>query len=237
MSGIPRLTPAAPFGQIEFPMPDMQPTPLIPDAVSTTIHLQRCLSRLDGNDPRARSELLEHARRRLALLAQRMFDSYPPLHRREDVEDVLQEAMARLWKSLEEVRPENIAGFMGLAALQIRRALRDLARAHFGREHGEKEFGDRRPVVNGTNGHTFDRHPANGTWHPEQLACWSEFHAAADRLPEPERTTFDLLYYHELPQAEVAALMNLSERQVRRHWQSARRHLHRTLEGLLPRRE
>jgi RNA polymerase sigma-70 factor (ECF subfamily) len=123
---------------------------------------------------------------------------------------------------------------MGLAALQIRRALCDLARDHFGREHGVNGFGDRRPVVNGTNGHSFEQHPSDSTWHPEELACWSEFHAAVDRLPEPERTAFDLLYYHDLPQAEVAGLMNVSERQVRRYWQAARRKLHDLLDGLLP---
>ena len=204
-------------------------------AASTTLLIQQCLARLGAQDPAARAELLGHARRRLGLLAQRMFASYPILHRREVVEDVFQEAMTRLWKSLEEVRPDSVAGFMGLAALQIRRALCDLARDHFGREHGVREFGDRRAVVSGTNGHTFEHQPADSTWRPEELACWSEFHAAADRLPEPERTAFDLLYYHELPQAEVAGLMNVSERQVRRYWQSARRQLHRMLEGFLPR--
>jgi RNA polymerase sigma-70 factor (ECF subfamily) len=88
--------------------------------------------------------------------------------------------------------------------------------------------------VNGTSGHTFERHVADGTWSPDDLACWSEFHEAADRLPEPERTAFDLLYYHELPQIEVAGLMHVSERQLRRYWQSARRELHRVLEGMLP---
>src|SRR5262245_22478204 len=122
-------------------------------AVSTSIHIQQCLSRLGARDPAARAELLGYARRRLGRLAEKMFIAFPALHYREEAEDVYQEAMARLWKSLEEVHPEGVAGFMGLAALQIRRALCDLARDHFGRQHGVNGFGDRRPVVNGTNGH------------------------------------------------------------------------------------
>ena len=193
--------------------------------ISTTIHVQRCLARLGTQDPSVGAELLEYARRRLTLLADRMFARFPVLHQHEEVEDVFQEAMLRLWQSLEEVGPTTVAGFMGLAALQIRRALVDLCRSH---------FGARRPTVNGNDGHTFEHLPGDDTWAPDDLACWSEFHEAADRLPEPERTVFDLLYYHELPQIEVAGLMQISERQVRRHWQSARRELYRVLEGAHP---
>lgn len=203
-------------------------------ALSTTIMIQRCLGRLGRHDPEARAELLGHARRRLMLLAERMFARFPMLHQHEEVEDVIQEAMVRLWKSLEAVGPSTMAGFMGLVALQIRRALRDLARNHFGRDHSAHGFGNHRPAVNGNNGHTFENAPADSASNPEALACWAEFHEAADRLPEPERTAFDLLYYHELPQAEAAVVMQVSERQVRRYWQSARLKLHRLMEGCWP---
>jgi RNA polymerase sigma factor (sigma-70 family) len=202
--------------------------------ISSTIRIQQCLQRLGGHDDAARTELLEYSRRRLVLLAERMFAQFTILHRCEEVEDVLQEAMVRLWQSLKEVGPTTVPGFMGLAALQIRRALRDMARHHFGRKD---ETGQRlRPfrVVSSSNGHTFENRAGDSTWHPDDLTCWSEFHAAADRLPEPERTAFDLLYYHQLPQADAAEMMHISERQVRRHWQSARRELHRMLEGFLP---
>jgi RNA polymerase sigma factor (sigma-70 family) len=200
----------------------------------TTIRIQRCLLRLARQDAAARAELLEHARRRLTLLADRMFAKFPMLHRREEAEDVFQEAMVRLWQSLEEVGPTTVAGFMGLATLQMRRALRDLARRHFGRHKGTAEDPGRHRAVTGIQGLTFDDEPGDSTWHPDALACWSEFHAAAERLPEPERTAFDLLYYHELSQTDVANLMQVSARQVRRYWQTARRELHRQLEGILP---
>jgi RNA polymerase sigma factor (sigma-70 family) len=201
---------------------------------STTVLIQRCLSQLGGKGPAARAELLGHARRRLGLLAEKMLASYPRLHRREEAEDVFQEAMARLWKSLEEVKPESVTHFMRLAALQMRRALCDLARRHFGRQEGDPQSSGRQSVVSDPCGHTFENQPADSASRPEELACWSEFHAAADRLSEPERTAFDLLYYHGLPQVEAAAAMQVSERQVRRYWQSARRQLHRMLEGFLP---
>jgi RNA polymerase sigma-70 factor (ECF subfamily) len=46
-----------------------------------------------------------------------------------------------------------------------------------------------------------------------------------DRLPDDERETFQLIWYQGLTQAEVAALVDVSLRTVKRRWQSARLHL------------
>lgn len=212
---------------------------MIESGASTTVQMQQCLQRLAAQDDAARSELLGYASRRLALLADRMFARFPMLHFREEVDDLLQEAIIRLWQSLDEVGPTTVAGFMGLAALQMRRALRDLARRHFGRNHGLSSVDSssavtNRPVTDAAGGSLSTNPTDDPAQSPDELACWSEFHAAADRLPEPDRTAFDLLYYHELPQSEVAELMNVSERQVRRYWQSARLELHRLMEGWWP---
>jgi RNA polymerase sigma factor (sigma-70 family) len=202
--------------------------------VTTTVRLRRCLERLAEQDVKAREQLLEHARRRLAVLSERMFFRCSALHCREAADDLLQQAMLRLWQALEHVQPTTVAEFMGLAAHEMRWALGDLSRAHFGRKNGTAGANTKRPVVNGTNGHTFHQRPADSTWAPDDLACWTEFHAAADRLAEPLRTAFDLLYYHELPHGEVAELMQVSERQVGRYWRSAREELHHMLKGWLP---
>jgi RNA polymerase sigma factor (sigma-70 family) len=202
--------------------------------VTTTVHMQRCLQRLAVHDAAARSELLGYARRRLGLLADRMFSRFPMLHFREDADDLCQEAMFRLWQSLEQVGPTTVAGFMGLAALQMRRALRDLARREFGRNQGSPRSAAARAAISATSRSVLASATDDPGLAPDELACWSEFHAAADRLAEPERTAFDLLYYHELPYAEAAELMNVSERQVRRYWQSARLELHRLMEGWWP---
>jgi RNA polymerase sigma-70 factor (ECF subfamily) len=200
---------------------------------TTTVRLQQCLQRLAIHDATARSELLEHAARRLAVLAKRMFARVAALRHREDSEDAFQQAMLRLWESLEQADPGTVAEFMGLAAREMRGALCDLARGHAEMQrralHSEADLAairDHRLVLSSQL--------ADSTWAPDDLACWSEFHAAADRLREPERTAFDLLYYHAISQSEVAELMQVSERQVRRYWQSAREKLARTLEEWLP---
>ncbi len=55
-----------------------------------------------------------------------------------------------------------------------------------------------------------------------------------ERLPAEEREVFDLLWYQELSQAEAAALLGVSERTIKRRWQSARIMLHDALKGEIP---
>ena len=51
----------------------------------------------------------------------------------EQTDDVLQNAVVRLLRALEEVRPPSVRAFFGLAATQMRRELLDLARRYQGR--------------------------------------------------------------------------------------------------------
>jgi RNA polymerase sigma factor (sigma-70 family) len=199
----------------------------------TTVHLQRCLRLLHDHEPAARSELLAYAQRRLKALADRMFFRFQSLHSREHADDLLQEALLRLWQSLEAVGPTTVDAFMGLAALQMRRALCDLAKRHHNRNRFDSKMPDVMPQIVSDSA-SLTRVSQMESAAPEDLMRWSEFHLAAGRLPEPERTAFDLLYYHELPQEEVAQMMNVSDRQVRRYWQSARRKLFEMMEGVWP---
>jgi RNA polymerase sigma-70 factor (ECF subfamily) len=75
--------------------------------------------------------------------------------------------------------------------------------------------------------------PSDTPDEPSHLAAWTEFHSQIDRLPAEEREIFDLLWYQELSQAEAAAQLGVSERTVKRRWQSARLLLHQALKGLL----
>jgi RNA polymerase sigma-70 factor (ECF subfamily) len=66
------------------------------------------------------------------------------------------------------------------------------------------------------------------------LAAWTEFHRQIDQLPDEGRETFDLLWYQGLSRAEAAALLKVSERTLKRRWQSARLKLHQAMGGELP---
>ncbi len=199
---------------------------------STTALMQHCLRRLQADEETARAELLGYSRRRLKELADQMFAQFPRLHSREQEDDLLQEAMMRLWKSLEAVGPATVPEFMGLAALQMRRALLDLTHYHFGRKKGTPDDPARRHIATLPTPDAIIDHTDDSNECPETLMMWAEFHQAAEELPEPERTAFDLLYYGELPQLEVAELMGVTDRQIRRYWWSARRMVGRKMDGL-----
>jgi RNA polymerase sigma-70 factor (ECF subfamily) len=202
------------------------------DAPST--HLQRCLERLQAGDESARRELLAGACERLKELTRTMLRDYRRLRRWEESDDVLQNALVRLHRSLQDVTPPSLRDFYRLAALQVRRELIDLARHHFGpegrgrRHHTNAAEGDSRV----TPRPAYER-PGSAE-EPATLAAWAEFHRQADALPEEEREVFDLVWYQGLGHTEAAALLGVSARTVKRRWQAACLRLHEALGGELP---
>jgi RNA polymerase sigma-70 factor (ECF subfamily) len=193
-------------------------------------YLQECLDRLRAGDESARQELLAGACARLTELTRTMLRDYGRLRRWEQTDDVLQNALVRLHRSLQEVTPPSPRDFYRLAALQVRRELIDLARHYFGpegrgrRHHTNAADGDSRPA--------FER--ASAGEEPGSLAAWADFHRQADALPEEEREVFDLLWYQGLKHTEAADLLGVSARTVKRRWQAACLRLHEALEGELP---
>jgi RNA polymerase sigma-70 factor (ECF subfamily) len=155
-------------------------------------------------------------------------DYYPRLRRWEQTDDVLQNALLRLHRSLAEVRPESVRHFIGLAATQIRRSLMDLTRHHFGPEgsaahhHTDGNDIERNEIVN--------QAPAK----PESLERWNHFHQCVETLPDKERELFDLLWYQGLSQNEAANVLGVDLRTVKRRWQSARIMIHEALGGESP---
>ena len=196
--------------------------------------IEALIARLRTDDEEARVELLSRASDRLARLTHKMLRDYPSVQRWEQTDDVLQNALLRLHRALQQVSPATIDDFFRLAAVQIRRELIDLARhytgpmgpgAHHFSRGVEKESGGLRPPALDSPDSTYD---------PSRLAEWTEFHHQVDALPEESRAMVDLLFYQGLSQAEAAAVLGTSERTVKRRWQTARLALHQALGGRLP---
>ena len=188
----------------------------------TTALLNICLDRLKNGDQRARDELVARASRRLAALAERMLRDYPRVARWEHSDDLFQRAAMRLHRSLTEIVPSTAEEFFRLAALQLRRELKDMARHYFGPEglganHSKSTPKSKRSVA---LSRAFDPHDSSSD--PHKLALWTEFHSAVEKLPEIEKRVFDLLWYHELSQVQAAEILQVTDRQLRRYWQSAR---------------
>jgi RNA polymerase sigma factor (sigma-70 family) len=72
------------------------------------------------------------------------------------------------------------------------------------------------------------------TYDPSRLEDCAEFHRQVEALPEQEREVFGLLWYQGLKQAEAAAVLNVSVREVKSRWQSARLLLYQALKGEPP---
>lgn len=183
------------------------------ECLSQTAQLQALLD--EGNE-RAYGELLSLASTRLQKLARRMLRDFPKLRRWEQTDDVFQTAALRLHRSLSEVKPESVKGFLGLAATQIRRTLIDLARHHYGPEGQGANHVSGAEVSGAVMQHGID------TDSPEKLAIWAEFHEQVEQLPEAEREVFQFLWYSGITQRETAELLGISEQTVLRRYHRAK---------------
>jgi RNA polymerase sigma-70 factor (ECF subfamily) len=182
-----------------------------------------------AGDDTARTRLIEHACERLRGLARKMLRRYPKVHRWEQTDDVFVEAVTRLHRALATVRPESPRHFYNLAATQIRRVLIDLARRYYGSEG----LGSHHDTVGArTDGNATPRYErADSSAEPASLAEWTEFHQQVEAMPEEEREVFNLVWYEEMTHEQVAQILGVTTRTVRRRWQDARYRLQKARMG------
>ena len=196
------------------------------DSLQTTI-LKGWLERIQAGDDAAHDELLQSVCNRLEHLTHKMLKKFPKVKRWEDTGDVLSGALMRLMRALQSVDPNSVREFYGLASQQIRRELLDLARHYYGPlgqganhqsspDHHNSELRPMEPV---------DDH------HDDELDKWCAFHQEVENLSSREREVVSLMFYHSWNQAEVAELLQMSDRQVRRIWKEARYKLAEGLKG------
>lgn len=193
------------------------------DPACDTAWLNDRVGRLRAGDRQAADDLLRAVGGRLERLARRMLRNYPVVRSGADTGDVTQGASVRLARALTTVAPTSTRDFAGLAALQVRRELIDLARHHASRgatarvsDPGTADFG------------------TAGGESPSELELWANFHAAVDHLPDEEREVFALLYYHGHTREQAAELLDVAERTVYRRWAAACARLSEWLGGQLP---
>lgn len=179
-----------------------------------TTQLQQHLDLARRGDPEARGQIIDHTCERLRLLTRKMLRGYPGVRRWSQTDDVLQNAMLRLHRSLAGVRPESPRQFYGLAATQIRRELIDLSRHYYGAEGvGARHH---------TDGGKAAEARTDGDLRPEDLESWTRFHEQVERLPDEQREIVSLLWYEGLSQPEAANVLGISLATAKRRWQAAR---------------
>jgi len=134
-----------------------------------------------------------------------------------DPTGVVHEAWLRLIEQ-RQVRWESRSHFLAIAATMIRRVVVDHARAR-GRE---KRGGDLQAVTLSSAGlEAFG--PST-----DVLALNQVFEKLSDADAEKARVV-ELRFFGGLTQREIAAVLDVSERTVERHWQFARAWMHREL--------
>jgi RNA polymerase sigma factor (sigma-70 family) len=173
-------------------------------------------------DDGARRALLERACGRLRKLAGHILaGSFADVAGRHELDSVVHETWLRLAQALETTEPVSVEHFFRLAAQKVRHVLLDMVERH--RRARSRE-------VLGYGSDSRDGTVSGGqTLNPERLARWTEFHEKVASLPDDERAVFEMHYYLELPQAEIAQLLNLHPRKVSRLWISS---TERLTEGL-----
>lgn len=192
--------------------------------------LEACLDRLAAGDAGARDDLIAVACERMRAIAHRMLGRFPTVRRYDDTDDVMQNALVRLHRALGSVTPASPERLLGLAALQIRRELTDLARRHGGPEseaaHHETDSFER-------HGNRISRvAEAAATAEPAATADrWTQLHETAAALPEDERKLFEVAWYLGARQEEAARILGCSLRTVKRRWERIKQRLRAAMPG------
>src|SRR5262245_44303352 len=170
------------------------------DELNTT-SLHDLVARFQTGENDALQALIRRTEARLVLFTRRMLARFPAVRAKEETNDILQNALIRLTRALRQETPRSVQEFFGLAAVQIQRELLDLARHHA-----------RRPTV-GLQGD-----PPEQADRSSELERWTALHEAVERLPADRREVFSCAFYHGWAQSQIAELLGISDRQVRRLW-------------------
>lgn len=187
----------------------------------TTVQMEACVDRLERGDASARDELLTFACGRMEQIARRMLKRFPNVRRWDETGDIVQNAAIRLYRTLGNITPRDAKGFLGLAAVQIRRELIDLARKYAGPESHPANSETNYQRMDGDYRAKVDDAADDGET-AEQMARWSALHEAAEKLPPEEKELFDLVWYMGLDQQEAANMLGCSVRTIKRRWDSVK---------------
>src|SRR5262249_51018037 len=121
----------------------------------------------------------------------------------------------------------TVADFFRLAAFKFRQVLLDMAQRE--RRRAQHEI----IGLKGRDSEGDTPSIGNSTYDPARLAIWTEFHENVGTLSEQERTVFDMHYYLDLPQAEIARVLDLHPRKVSYLWVAATEKLGESLGAAL----
>ena len=175
-------------------------------ADDSSAELQRLIDQFSQGGIKPRRELLERAVNRLRRLSAKILgQSFPSLEAAHDVDSVVHETWMRLLPALEQTEVQTVEDFFRLAAHKIRQVLLDMV-----------DRARRTSVEETLPSNAFDASGQSSD--PARLMMWGEFHQRVANLDDEQRQVFELHYYLEIPQVQIAQLLKISEKQVSRLW-------------------
>ncbi len=195
----------------------------------TTADLQNLVERLRDGDSSARRALVDRVYHRLRQIAAGMFrKDFGRLRGRHDVDSVAHESWVQLMKALETTQPATVEAFYKLVFRKVRHVLLDMARRD-GRHDARRQDQPSDPAGSDS---AVASDLGDTTYEPSRLAFWTEIHREIGRLPADQRVVFRFHYFADLPQSEVARLLDLQPKKVSRLWIAATARLAERLDGL-----
>lgn len=202
--------------------------------LGTTSELQSFLDAWHAGDAEALTNLIDRAQERLKQLVRRMLRG-DRVHEFHNTDDILQEALIRLHRSLREDCPTTLVHFLRLSALHIRRILVDIARS-LDLTNRPPEVGLTEPmIVDSRTGDVIRDHPESGPSPHALTVCsetWQRFYQAVSEFEDREREVFDAVWIHRLSFRETADLIGITRQAVMARWYKVAQILGQILEDL-----
>lgn len=172
------------------------------------------LLRLKDGDDLSLNELMDRWRKPILGYLYRTIGDY------ETAADLSQEVFVRVYKSRRKYRPS------GSATSYLFTIATNLARNHFrwSKRHPEAELTD--SLTTNLQSDPASSDPSSLI---ERNEAGVEVRDAVQRLPEKLRTPVILFHFNELPQSEIAKILNCSEKTVETRLYRARKQLQKSL--------
>lgn len=182
------------------------------DRSFNTVFLQSCLDRMRAGESQAENDLVKVVQVRLRALVARMYRGFPNIRSIVDIDDVFQESVIDLLRTLRQIRPAATRDFMNLAAVHIKRVLIKYAR----------RVKNKRTRSLDSDGST-DAPPQHQPAAPADADMdeWEQLHEAIDQLPIEVREVVHLVFYHGWKQEPIAELLQVSVKTIYRRWTAA----------------
>ena len=174
--------------------------------------------------------LITLARSRLEKSARLAIRHNPRLQRWVHPEDIVQEVLLRMVKACKKIDINDKSHLFHLMLTQLRRVIIDSYRTLYGPNGWATKIKSDPKAIELSQATEEDLSRAKfNSGAPITIEEWVDFHESVEILPRVEQEVFEMMYYGGFTSNEVAEILQVSGRTVRRHWRESRLILQRRI--------